>query len=132
MNNALHPTNCKANIHEWTYIMFVLICLNNLFSFYMVGKLVYMHYRRRQDIIIWHAGFGRFCVLTRSTTADSIFWSVYAQDFISIVIGMFGWPLFSDAVACDEGYEMFYLMTLAYQSIAIFIVFVVIVHFRCG
>ena len=112
--------------------MLGLIIINNLFSFYMVGMLAYLNYRRRPDIFIWHVGIGRFCILTRSTTSQKVFFSVYAQDFVSLVIGMFGWPLMKDAVDCDEGYEMFYLMTLCYQTIAIFRVIIVVVHFRCG
>ena len=114
MNNALHPSKCRPNIHEWTYIMLGLICINNLISFYMAGSLVYLNYRRRPDIFVWHVGFGRFCVLTRSTTSQHVYYSVYAQDFISLVIGLFGWPLMKDALDCDEGYEMFYLLTLCY------------------
>ena len=112
--------------------MLGLIIFNNVFSLYMIGTLGYLNYRRRPDIYIWRVGFGPFCIITRSTKSKKVYFSAYAQDFVSIIIGMIGWPQTKDADDCNYAFEMFYLMTLCYQTIAIFRIIIVLVHFRFG
>ena len=112
--------------------MLGLIIINNFFSFYMIGTLGYLTYRRRPDIHIWRVGFGPFCIITKATTSRKIYFSAYAQDFVSLIIGMIGWPQTKDAYNCDYGFEMFYVMTLAYQAVAVFRIIIVLVHFRFG
>ena len=94
--------------------MFTLICINMILCIYMAGLLGYYSYRNRPELYYWRTALSRIVVFTRSTTSKWIFYSVYAQDFVALVIGMVGWPLSKEAIDCDEGYEMFYFMTLAY------------------
>ena len=132
LNHALKPEQCKQNLHFWTYIMLSLVCLNTIFCGIMSAMLGYFGQRNRPELYVWRITLGRICMLTRTTTSKWIFYLVYIQDCIALFIGMVGWPLSKEAIDCDEGYEMFYIMTLIYQTIAIFRIAIVLLHFRYG
>ena len=45
---------------------------------------------------------------------------------------MFGWPLIKNVAECDEGYSMFYIISMIYETSCIVRVIIAVVHFRYG
>ena len=112
--------------------MLVLIIINAILCVIMSVFFTYYKFKRTSELYAWRIALGRIYVITRSTTSKWIFYNVYAQDLISVVVGMVGWPLSKEAIDCDPGYEMFYLMTLIYQTIAWIRILFTVLHFRYG
>ena len=112
--------------------MAFLIVANAILCLIMAGIMFYYKLRMPDEYSIWRIALGRVQMMTRTTSSKWLFCCVYAQDLVSALIILIGWPLVKAAWECDEGYEMFYIITLLYENVAIFRILVTIFHFRYG
>lgn len=112
---ALKPGECNDTIKNWTYTMLVFFCLNIVFSLFMSITLAIFKCRAQPQLYDWHIALGRINVNTRSTNSKWIFYSIYAQDFITILVIIVGWTLFNDADSCNlMGFKVFYITTMIF------------------
>ena len=72
--------------------MLTLTIINTILCLGMTAMLYFYQVRRRPDLYIWKVALGRFYLITRTTSNKWIFYCVYAQDIVSILICLFGWP----------------------------------------
>ena len=132
LRHALFPEHCSAGVHWWAGIMTFLVVVNGILCLTMTGLLAYYRARMPDEYYIWRVALGRLQVMTRTTSSRWLFYCVYAQDAVSALIIVVGWPLAKAARQCDAGYQMFYVITLIYETLSIVRLLVALFHFRYG
>ena len=132
LRHALFPEQCHANIKVWAGVMTFLNLINGILCIIMAGVLYYYRQRMTNEYYIWSIALGRLRIMTRTASSKLFFYIVHAQDIISGIVILFGWPLFKTAASCDEGYGMFYLICMVYESSCVIRVIISVIHFRYG